>query len=61
MNTHENAFKNRSVELSAMASLSQEQQRLQRQRSLAIAWALGALVVIFFIATIVRIGSNTIN
>lgn len=61
MNTHENTPKNRSIELSAMTSLSQEAQRRQRQRSLAIAWALGALVVIFFVATIVRIGSNAIN
>jgi hypothetical protein len=27
-------------------------------RSLAIAWALGALVILFFIVTIVRLGGN---
>ena len=35
-----------------------ERQRLQRMRSLAIAWALGALVILFFIVTIVRLGGN---
>jgi hypothetical protein len=61
MNTHEKTFKNKIVELSAMASLSQEAQQRQRQRSVAIAWALGALMVIFFIATIMRIGSHATN
>ncbi len=32
--------------------------RRQRMRSLAIAWALGALVILFFIVTIVRLGGN---
>jgi hypothetical protein len=35
-----------------------ERQRRQRMRSLAIAWALGALVILFFIVTIVRLGGN---
>jgi hypothetical protein len=41
-----------------MADDEQERQRRQRMRSLAIAWALGALVVLFFVVTIVRLGAN---
>jgi hypothetical protein len=41
-----------------MADDDTERQRRQRMRSLAIAWALGALVVLFFIVTIVRLGAN---
>ncbi len=33
-------------------------QRRQRMRSLAIAWALAGLAVLFFIVTIVRLGAN---
>ena len=36
-------------------------QRRQRGRSLAIGLALGGLVVLFYIATIVRLGSNVAN
>jgi hypothetical protein len=36
----------------------EERKRRQRMRSLAIAWALGALVILFFIVTIVRLGGN---
>ena len=35
-----------------------ERQRRQRMRSLAIAWTLAALVILFFIVTIVRLGGN---
>jgi hypothetical protein len=35
-----------------------ERQRRQRMRSLAIAWALAGLVILFFIVTIVRLGGN---
>jgi hypothetical protein len=35
-----------------------EQKRRQRMRSLAIAWTLAALVILFFIVTIVRLGGN---
>jgi hypothetical protein len=35
-----------------------ERKRRQRMRSLAIAWILAALVVLFFIVTIVRLGGN---
>lgn len=38
-----------------------ERTRRQRHRSLAIALALGALVVIFYAATIVRLGPNAIK
>ena len=41
----------------------EDRQRLKRQRlrSLAIALALGALVALFYIATIVRLGGNVIS
>lgn len=35
--------------------------RRQRSRSLAIAWGLGILVLIFYAATIVRLGPNALN
>lgn len=40
-----------------------EKQRLRRQRmrSLAIALALGAMVALFYAATIVRLGGNVLN
>ncbi len=40
-----------------------EKERLKRQRmrSLAIALALVALVVLFYVATIVRLGGNVFN
>ena len=33
----------------------------QRMRSLAIAWSLGFLVVLFYAATIVHMGGNVLN
>jgi hypothetical protein len=39
-----------------MQDAEQERNRRQRMRSLAIAWILAALVVLFFIVTIVRLG-----
>jgi hypothetical protein len=39
----------------------QEWQRRRRMRSIGIALALGALVVMFYIATIVRLGGNVFN
>jgi hypothetical protein len=36
----------------------QERKRRQRMRSLAIAWILAGLVLLFFIVTIVRLGGN---
>jgi len=43
------------------ASLSEEAKRRQRLRSVAIAWALFALVVLFFLVTLVRLGANVAN
>ncbi len=48
----------------AMSSDSDEEQRRrrrQRMRSLAIGLALAALVALFYIATIVRLGGNVFN
>jgi hypothetical protein len=39
----------------------QERARRQRLRSLAIALALVALVVIFYVATLIRLGGNVLN
>lgn len=41
-----------------MQDAEAERKRRQRKRSLAIAWILVALVVLFFIVTIVRLGGN---
>lgn len=38
-----------------------QRQKRQRMRSFAIALALGALVALFYIATIVRMGGNALN
>jgi sugar phosphate isomerase/epimerase len=38
-----------------------ERERRQRMRSIAIAVALGAMVVMFYAATIVRMGGNVAN
>lgn len=38
--------------------LSPEEQRQRRIRSVAIAWTLAALVILFFLVTLVRLGSN---
>jgi hypothetical protein len=39
----------------------EERGRRQRMRSIAIALVLGGLVVLFYIATIVRLGGNVFN
>ena len=44
-----------------MQDAEKERQRRQRMRSQAIAWILAALVVLFFIVTIVRLGGNVAN
>ena len=44
-----------------MDDAEQEHQRRQRMRSLAIGWILAALVVLFFIVTIVRLGGNVVE
>ena len=38
--------------------LTEEEKRRQRVRSLAIAWGLGLLAVLFFLVTIIRLGAN---
>ena len=38
-----------------------ERERRQRMRSIAIALALGGLVILFYIATLVRLGGNVFN
>jgi hypothetical protein len=37
---------------------TEEQLKRRRQRSLAIAWVLGALVTLFFVITIAKLGGN---
>jgi hypothetical protein len=44
-----------------MQDAEKERQRRQRMRSIAIAWILAGLVVLFFIVTIVRLGGNVAN
>ena len=39
----------------------QEWERRRRMRSIAIALALAALVVMFYVATLVRLGGNVMN
>jgi hypothetical protein len=39
----------------------QEAQRRRKMRSIAIALVLGGLVVMFYVATIVRLGVNVFN
>ncbi|HEY8277718.1 MAG TPA: hypothetical protein VIG52_12150 [Methyloceanibacter sp.] len=41
-----------------MDDADKERKRRQRMRSLAIAWILVGLVLLFFIVTIVRLGGN---
>ena len=41
-----------------MQDAEKERQRRQRMRSLAIAWILFAMAVLFFIVTIVRLGGH---
>jgi hypothetical protein len=38
-----------------------EAQRRKRMRSIAIALALAALVLLFYVATLVRLGGNVLN
>ena len=41
-----------------MTDEQDEQKRRKRMRSLAIAWALAAMAVLFFVVTMVRLGAN---
>ena len=38
-----------------------ERERRRRMRSIAIALALGGLVILFYVATLVRLGGNVMN
>ena len=44
-----------------LAPQDEAARRKQRLRSLAIAWALAAMAVMFFLVTIVRLGANVAN
>lgn len=41
--------------------LTEEQQRRRRARNLALAFALGALVVLFWLITVFKLGGNVAN
>jgi hypothetical protein len=41
--------------------LTEEQKRRRRARNIAIALALGALVVLFYVLTIVKLGPGVLN
>ena len=41
--------------------LTEQQKKNQRSRSMAIGWVLGALVVLFFVVTIVQLGPAVLN
>ncbi|GAB4225846.1 MAG: hypothetical protein Kow0032_02410 [Methyloligellaceae bacterium] len=41
--------------------LTEEQKRKQRMRSLAIAFALAGMAVMFFVVTMIRLGGNVAN
>lgn len=38
-----------------------EHKKRQRMRSIAIAWALAGLALLFFVVTLVRLGGNVAN
>ncbi|QPC42135.1 hypothetical protein HW532_05115 [Kaustia mangrovi] len=38
--------------------LSDEEKRRRRRRAVVLAWILGALAILFFVTTIVRLGGN---
>jgi hypothetical protein len=42
-------------------TLTDEQKRRRRARSIAIAVSLGALVVLFYIVTVVKLGPGVLN
>jgi hypothetical protein len=48
-------------EMPAEVRHEQERERRRRMRSIAIALALGGLVLLFYIATLVRLGGNVFN
>lgn len=44
-----------------VAGAASEAERRQRMRNIAIGWALVGMVVLFYAATIVRLGGNALN
>ncbi len=49
------------AEITETVRMTDDQKKRQRNRSKAIAFALGALVVIFYAITIVKMGPGVIN
>ena len=47
--------------MSGMNEDEKQQRRRQRMRSIAIGLALAALVALFYVATIIRLGGNVMN
>ncbi len=47
--------------MSGMSEDEKQQRRRQRMRSIAIGLALAALVALFYVATIIRLGGNVMN
>ena len=54
-------FSDRIREFPAPQILDGEAKRRQRLRSIAIAWALAGIALMFFLVTIVRLGANVAN
>jgi hypothetical protein len=44
-----------------VAGAASEAERRQRMRNIAIGWALVGIVLLFYVATIVRLGGNALN
>ena len=40
---------------------TEQELKIRRSRAVAMAWVLAALVVLFFIVTIVKLGPNVLN
>lgn len=47
--------------MGVVMALTPEEEKRRRSRSMAIAWMLGAMAVLFFVVTIVRLGANVAN
>jgi hypothetical protein len=41
--------------------LTEEELKRRRSRSTALGWVLGALVILFFVVTIAKLGGNVVN
>jgi len=54
-------YNDRTRQFPAPQILDAEAKRRQRLRSFAIAWALAAIALMFFLVTIVRLGANVAN